>query len=292
MPVTRIDIESRGRLCTGAGVRRGRRLRVPHGHAALHGRPEAPRPRRDLRPRPGADECARTWSSTARSFTCSSRSQPKPGGRLLVDSINRGNMTALSMFCSAERRIGRHARREHGQRLPDARGLQRARGGHPVGPAGVAGAHAGLVPRGDGERAAADRAVVHPVVAQPRDAAPAAVGRRAQALPHGERQRPRRGADGARPPGRRRRARSRATSGASVALVDGNVVESAEHVWLEGGFQPGYVYEITYTAIGAPVIGLGFLAYRDAASFFKYATLSEGNPLAARLSTPTPGARA
>jgi hypothetical protein len=60
--------------------------------------------------------------------------------------------------------------------------------------------------------------------------------------------------------------------------ADGNVVESAEHVWLQGGFQPGYVYEITYTAIGAPVIGLGFLAYRDAASFFKYGSLSEGNP--------------
>jgi hypothetical protein len=55
---------------------------------------------------------------------------------------------------------------------------------------------------------------------------------------------------------------------------------NAEHVYLEGGFQPGYVYELTYTALGAPVIGLGFLAYRDAASFLKYGGVADGNPLA------------
>ena len=46
--------------------------------------------------------------------------------------------------------------------------------------------------------------------------------------------------------------------------VDGQVVSDENHVWLEGGFQPGPVYEIIYTTIGAPVIGLGFLAMREA----------------------------
>lgn len=52
------------------------------------------------------------------------------------------------------------------------------------------------------------------------------------------------------------------------------------HVHLEGGFQPGSVYEITYTTEGAPVIGLGFLAMRDSVSFLRYASAAEGNPCA------------
>lgn len=63
-------------------------------------------------------------------------------------------------------------------------------------------------------------------------------------------------------------------------MVDGKTVPDANYCAVEGGFQPGKVYEITYTAVGAPVIGLGFPAYRDSASFFKNASASEGNPLA------------
>ena len=58
------------------------------------------------------------------------------------------------------------------------------------------------------------------------------------------------------------------------------VEPSADHVWLEGGFEAGKVYELTYTALGAPIVGLGFLAYRDAASFLKHGSAAEGNPLA------------
>jgi hypothetical protein len=61
--------------------------------------------------------------------------------------------------------------------------------------------------------------------------------------------------------------------------VDGQIIPSDEHICLAPGFQPGYVYELCYTAVGAPVIGLAFLAYRDAASFFRYST-SVDNPLA------------
>ncbi len=55
---------------------------------------------------------------------------------------------------------------------------------------------------------------------------------------------------------------------------------SADYVWLDGGFEAGKVYEITYTALGAPIVGLAYLAYRDAASFLKHGSAAEGNPLA------------
>ena len=58
------------------------------------------------------------------------------------------------------------------------------------------------------------------------------------------------------------------------------VEPSADHVWLEGGFEAGKVYELTYTALGAPIVGLGFLAFRDAASFLKHGSAADGNPLA------------
>ncbi len=62
--------------------------------------------------------------------------------------------------------------------------------------------------------------------------------------------------------------------------VDGKPVPNADYVWLEGGFEAGRIYEFVYTAIGAPVVGLAYLAYRDAASFLKHGTAAEGNPLA------------
>ena len=58
------------------------------------------------------------------------------------------------------------------------------------------------------------------------------------------------------------------------------VEANADYAWLEGGFEAGKVYELTYTAIGAPIVGLAFLAYRDAASFLKHGSAAEGNPLA------------
>ena len=63
-------------------------------------------------------------------------------------------------------------------------------------------------------------------------------------------------------------------------IVDGAPVVDPAYCFLHAGFQPGKVYELTYTAIGAPVIGLAFAAYRDAASFFKHGGATTGNPLA------------
>lgn len=53
---------------------------------------------------------------------------------------------------------------------------------------------------------------------------------------------------------------------------------------IDGGFTPGAVYEIVYNSIGAPVIGLGFLAVRDSTAFLKYASAEEGNPCAGSIS--------
>jgi hypothetical protein len=57
----------------------------------------------------------------------------------------------------------------------------------------------------------------------------------------------------------------------------GAVEPSAEHVWLEGGFEPGRIYQIVYETDRAPVAGLGLVAARDVAAFLR--TPSAGNPL-------------
>lgn len=66
-------------------------------------------------------------------------------------------------------------------------------------------------------------------------------------------------------------------------LEDGRVVADPNYVSLSSGFQPGLVYEIVYTTIGAPITGLGFLAVRDCVSFLKHGTHAEGNPCAATI---------
>ncbi|MFN0073711.1 MAG: alpha/beta hydrolase domain-containing protein [Chloroflexota bacterium] len=49
---------------------------------------------------------------------------------------------------------------------------------------------------------------------------------------------------------------------------------------IDGGFQPGKVYEIVYNTVGAPIVGLGFVAMRDATAFLKYGSAEAGNPCA------------
>lgn len=49
----------------------------------------------------------------------------------------------------------------------------------------------------------------------------------------------------------------------------GAVEQSAEHVWLEGGFEPGRIYQLVYETDRAPVAGLGLLAARDVAAFLR-----------------------
>jgi hypothetical protein len=63
----------------------------------------------------------------------------------------------------------------------------------------------------------------------------------------------------------------------------GRPVEDNSRVWLEGGFEPGLVYELTYRTAICPIQGAGLLALRDAASFLRYGGAEDGNPAAGRV---------
>lgn len=53
-------------------------------------------------------------------------------------------------------------------------------------------------------------------------------------------------------------------------LVDGRLQPSDRHIHLEGGFQPGRIYEYVYVAKDPVVAGLGLAAFRDFASWCKH----------------------
>ena len=55
-------------------------------------------------------------------------------------------------------------------------------------------------------------------------------------------------------------------------LVNGKPEPSNRHIYLEGGFQPGKIYEYVYVVADPVVAGLGFAAVRDFASYAKQAT--------------------
>lgn len=60
-------------------------------------------------------------------------------------------------------------------------------------------------------------------------------------------------------------------------------INDPEQLYIQAGFQPGWLYELTYHSQGPRVTGLGFVAVRDAVSFFRYAHAATGeldNPLA------------
>ena len=59
--------------------------------------------------------------------------------------------------------------------------------------------------------------------------------------------------------------------------VDGGPVADAGHIRLDGGFQPGLIYDVLYTPLNCPVVGAGLLATRDMASFLRH---DEASPLA------------
>ena len=62
-------------------------------------------------------------------------------------------------------------------------------------------------------------------------------------------------------------------------LMDGKVVPDITALHLEGGFEPGHVYELSYEASGAVVAGLGMAALRDVASAVKR---QQAGPIVAR----------
>ena len=63
-------------------------------------------------------------------------------------------------------------------------------------------------------------------------------------------------------------------------VAGGAVVPDPNHAYLDGGFEKGRLYQVAYTAIGAPVLGLGIAALRDCASWLKHGGAADGNPAA------------
>src|SRR6267378_1504578 len=55
-------------------------------------------------------------------------------------------------------------------------------------------------------------------------------------------------------------------------------------ICLNGGFNLNKLYQVVYTAKDPYVLGVGFAAWRDVGSFFKYASKDEGNPVAGSIS--------
>ena len=48
------------------------------------------------------------------------------------------------------------------------------------------------------------------------------------------------------------------------------VIPSEEHIYLDGGFEPGKCYQVVYETTEAPIGGSGLIALRDVTSFLKY----------------------
>ena len=60
--------------------------------------------------------------------------------------------------------------------------------------------------------------------------------------------------------------------------------DAAPHyVHAHAGFEPGRIYQLVYTTRGSRIVGLGFAAVRDIASFLKHGSVDDGNPCAGRL---------
>lgn len=55
----------------------------------------------------------------------------------------------------------------------------------------------------------------------------------------------------------------------------GKAVTDADHIRLEGGFEPFRYYEVTYRTRRSPVVGTGLLAVRDFISFLRYGSADE-----------------
>ena len=64
---------------------------------------------------------------------------------------------------------------------------------------------------------------------------------------------------------------------------EGQVIDDPSSIHVEAGLQPGWIYDVVYTAQDPRVMGLGLAAIRDAVAFFRYEAAdaeSTPNPLA------------
>ena len=67
------------------------------------------------------------------------------------------------------------------------------------------------------------------------------------------------------------------------SFVQGDGDTTPNYVHLHAGFEPGRIYQLVYTTRGSRIVGLGFAAVRDIASFLKHGGADDGNPCAGRL---------
>jgi hypothetical protein len=70
--------------------------------------------------------------------------------------------------------------------------------------------------------------------------------------------------------------------GGETQSIERAVVPSSRHIHFPAGFQPGWIYELLYTAKDPLIHGLGHVAVRDFISFLKYAeadSAGQPNPL-------------
>src|SRR5262245_47926802 len=61
-------------------------------------------------------------------------------------------------------------------------------------------------------------------------------------------------------------------------LESGRIIPDPTHIHLDGGFEKGRLYQITYTAEGAPVLGVSMAALRDSVSWLKHGSSGDGHP--------------
>lgn len=65
-------------------------------------------------------------------------------------------------------------------------------------------------------------------------------------------------------------------------VENGETIADPTHIALDGGFEPGLLYEAVYQATNARVVGLGLAAIRDAISYFRFDD-GDDNPVAGRV---------
>jgi hypothetical protein len=63
-------------------------------------------------------------------------------------------------------------------------------------------------------------------------------------------------------------------------VANGKVVRASDYVHLDDGFRKGRLYQVIYSALGAPIRGIGIAALRDSVSWLKHGSARAGNPAA------------
>ena len=70
----------------------------------------------------------------------------------------------------------------------------------------------------------------------------------------------------------------------SFVRVESEQIEpEPSHICMSSGFEPGKIYQLVYATRGSKIVGLGFAAIRDMASFLKNGLAEAGNPCAGNI---------